>query len=221
MPSMKQTAVVMALVAGIAVAACGSTTTHTVTVTDTVTHSASAITTTTRSSSTSSTTSESTTHSSSSTTAPTATFSTTTSGTATTTTSSETTTRTETAPAFVGTNPNSSAASGPAETAAIAVLTHRGYAPVTTSTYDAGNTLRVLIGRRADGAEHAFFFDQTIYLGTDASAASAHISVISAGDTEVTLAYALRPSGQARVRFALDMGQLSALDPLPSAARRG
>jgi hypothetical protein len=109
--------------------------------------------------------------------------------------------------------------------AAVAELARSGYTPVDTSTYDPTDTLRVLIGTRA-GAQHAFFFDQTIYLGTDASAPSARISVLSQNDTEVTVGYAIfrpgaaAPSGVRRVRFALDMGQLGALDAIPSVALR-
>ncbi len=111
--------------------------------------------------------------------------------------------------------------------AAIAVLARHGYAPVSTATYDPGNTLRVLIGRRTDGGgELAFFFDETIYLGTDATTPSAQIRLLGQSDTEVTLAYAIfRPgaataSSQRAVHFELDMGQLGALDSLPSVAER-
>jgi hypothetical protein len=97
------------------------------------------------------------------------------------------------------------------------------------STYHADDTLRVLIGTRTGASaptERAFFFDQTIYLGTDARLPSAQISLLGHSDTEVTLGYAIyragasTPSTVRRVHFALDMGQLSALDPLPSAAAR-
>jgi len=140
---------------------------------------------------------------------------------------STSTTRTETAPAFVQTTPSSTGPVGHDLSAAIAVLAASNYAPVSTATYDAGNTLRVLIGKRADGTgERAFFFDQTIYLGTDAATPSEQISVVKANDTEVTLDYgiyrpgAAEPSGQRAVRFALDMGQLSALNVLPSVGER-
>ncbi len=109
--------------------------------------------------------------------------------------------------------------------AAVALLARKGYTPVATSTYDAANTLRVLIGR-ASGGERAFFFDQGSYLGTDAAAASARIAVLKSSDTEVTLDYSIykpgqpAPSGARRVRFALDMGQLSPLDPIPGVALR-
>jgi hypothetical protein len=140
-------------------------------------------------------------------------------------TGQSTTTRTETAPAFVGGNPSS--AGGHDLAAAVALLSDHGYEPVSTATYDAGNTLRVLIGRRPGTSdERAFFFDQTTYLGTDASSPSEQITLLDANDTEVTLGYAVyaagasQPDGERRVRFALDMGQLSALDPLPSVAAR-
>jgi len=87
----------------------------------------------------------------------------------------------------------------------------------------------VLIGAASDGrrpGERAFFFNEAAYLGTDASAPSARISVLAHGDSDVTLGYAIfrdgatTPSSVRAVRFALDMGQLSALDPIPSAAAR-
>jgi hypothetical protein len=137
------------------------------------------------------------------------------------------TTRTETAPAFVGTNPTSATAVGHDLAAAIAVLARHGYTPLGTATYDAGDTLRVLIGRRSGTAgERAFFFDQTIYLGTDSSTPSGQITLAGQNDTEATLAYGIyrpgasSPSSTRLVHFALDMGQLSALDPLPSVTAR-
>lgn len=108
----------------------------------------------------------------------------------------------------------------------MAVLARRGYAPVSTATYGPADTLHVLIGAARDGAvpgERAFFFNETTYLGTDASDPSARIEVVAHGDSEVELGYAIggAASGSLRdVRFALDMGQLQALDPLPSAAAR-
>jgi hypothetical protein len=105
------------------------------------------------------------------------------------------------------------------------VLARHGYRPIRNTTYGPGDTLHVLIGSSAAG-ERAFFFDQTTYLGTDASAPSARITVVAHGDTEVTLAYAIyaagasQPTSLRRVRFALDMGQLAALDPLPGVGER-
>jgi LppP/LprE lipoprotein len=217
------------------VAACGSSSPPSVTVTRSssasatsrTTASTSAVASATSSRSSSTTTSAkppTTTTTASSTTTPTAS---TTPTTATTTTT--TTTRTETAPAFVGTNPTSPGAVSHDLAAALAVLAKAGYAPVRPSTYRAGDTLRVVIGTRTGSsvpAEQAFFFDQTIYLGTDARSPSAQISLLSQSDTEVTLGYAIyrtgasTPSTLRRVHFALDMGQLSAIDPLPSAAAR-
>ena len=139
------------------------------------------------------------------------------------------TTRTATAPAFVGTNPTSGGAISHALAAAIAVLARTGFVPLPTPTYHAGDTLRVLIGRHAGTGpptERAFFFDQTIYLGTDARTASAQISLLDHSDTDVTLGYAVyragasTPSSIRQVRFQLDMGMLTALDPLPSGAAR-
>ena len=86
------------------------------------------------------------------------------------------------------------------------------------------DTLRVLVGRAQDGSrpgERAFFFNETTYLGTDASAPSARVQVLAHSDSEVTIGYALRDGAVRAVHFALDMGQLQALDPIPSAAARG
>lgn len=211
------------------IAACGSstpafvTTTHSTSTTPTSSSTTTvASATSSRSSTTRSTTTTSTTTTTTSTASPTE---------STTTTSSTTTatTRTATAPAFVETNPNSSVAISHDLAAALAILARSGYVALHPSTYHAGDTLRVVIGARLGAStptERAFFFDQTIYLGTDARLPSAQISLLSHSDTEVTLGYAIHragtstPSTVRRVRFALDMGQLNAIDPLPSAAAR-
>ena len=213
------------------IAACGSSTPASVTTTRSSSTSPTSSTATTVASDTSS-------HSSTTSSTTRATTRTTTTATTTarpttseTTTSSTTTatTRTETAPAFVETNPNSSGAISHDLAAALAVLARSGYAAVRPLTYHAGDTLRVVIGARLGAStptERAFFFDQTIYLGTDARLPSAQITLLSQNDTEATLGYAIHrpgsstPSSVRRVRFALDMGQLSAIDPLPSAAAR-
>jgi hypothetical protein len=224
------TALGLGAAAAAVLAACGSGSPTSVTVTQTPAAtpstrvSASATTHTTSSRSTTTTTrTEKRTSSTSTTTTATATTTTTTTSTTT------ATTRTATAPAFVGTNPTSGPAISHALAAAIAVLARAGYVPLRTSTYHPGDTLRVLIGARTGAgapAVHAFFFDQTIYLGTDARAPSAQISLLGQNDTEATLGYAIyhagasTPSSMRRVRFALDMGQLTSLDPLPSLAAR-
>ena len=203
----------LALAAVALLAACGSTKTDTVTVTQTQTVTASATHT--------STTATSTTVAPTTSTSSSSTSATATTPTATTTTSTTTTTRTSTGPAFVTPPPTPTGALG----AAVALLARKGYTPVATSSYRAGDTLRVLIGR-ASGGERAFFFDQGTYLGTDASAASGQIAVLATDDTQVTLSYATyragasSASGQRRVRFALDMGRLAAVDPIPSVAIR-
>lgn len=130
------------------------------------------------------------------------------------------------APAFTQQSSSSEGLSG-----AVRVLGGYGFTASDTSTYNPNHTLRVLVGKRtgsSDGySQQAFFFEGERYLGTDASASSAAIEVVSEGDTEVTLAYSLyRPSdslccpsgGQAKVRFQLDNGQLQALDPIPPAS---
>jgi len=88
----------------------------------------------------------------------------------------------------------------------------------------------VLVGTRSgsgDGyGQQAFFFLEGHYLGTDTKEPSAKLRVVSQGDTEVAIAYPLyRPSdalccasgGQRIVHFALNDGQLAALDPIPPA----
>lgn len=128
------------------------------------------------------------------------------------------------------TNPNSESAAGPQLAAAIAVMARQGYVPVETTSYSTADTLRVLIGRRpgagAAPAELAFFFDQSRYLGTDAARPSARVTVVSHLDAEVVLSYAIykpgasTPSGQRFVHFALDMGQITHPDAIPSTSER-
>ena len=107
-----------------------------------------------------------------------------------------------------------------------AVLARHGFIAVSSATYGPLDTLHVLIGRAAGGAERAFFFSERRFIGTDSPQPSARIVVVAHGDSEVTLAYdiyaagAHTPSGQRRGIFALDMGQLSALAALPSVAER-
>ena len=112
--------------------------------------------------------------------------------------------------------------------AATAVLQEKGFTATDTADYHPAQTLRVLIGSRSESgggaAQQAFFFVDGRYVGTDTSQASARVSVVEQGDTEVTLAYALYkksdrlccPSGgQATVRFELNNGSLTPLDPIP------
>jgi hypothetical protein len=145
------------------------------------------------------------------------------------------TTRTAPAPAFVekgGGSGTAGSGTGDSSTAGLAgaleVVRAHGYSVKETSDYHPDQTLRVLVGTGAGSSEghdrRAFFFLDGHYIGTDASSPSAQVSVVSQGDTEVTLAYALyRPddplccpgAGQARVRFQLNDGRLVALDPIP------
>lgn len=112
---------------------------------------------------------------------------------------------------------------------AVGVLQARGYTPQETAQYHPSQTLQVLVGTKssAAGGQQAFFFVDGRYIGTDAKEPSGAIEVLSQGDTEVTLAYALyRPQdppgspsgGQATVHFALNNGKLMALDPIPPAS---
>jgi hypothetical protein len=106
-----------------------------------------------------------------------------------------------------------------------------GYTPGDPSQYHPSQTLQVLLGTRTGSGEghagQAFFFLGGHYLGTDTAAPSGAIRVVSQSDTEVTLAYSLYaphdalccPSGGERtVRFALDNGRLTPLDPIPPAS---
>lgn len=140
-------------------------------------------------------------------------------------------TRTAPGPAFTRTTGGTPAASD--LDAAVGKLRALGFAPLSTRTYDSGQTLRVLVGARTGSADahtqQAFFFDGPRYLGTDAAATSGQIGVIGHGDTDVTLRYGIYrpgdadccPSGAPRtVRFALDSGRLVAVDPIPSLASR-
>ncbi len=114
---------------------------------------------------------------------------------------------------------------------AVAALKARGYTPNETSQYHSNQTLRVLVGTRTgsgDGyGQQAFFFVGERYIGTDTKEPSATVKVLSQSDTEVTLGYPLYRSGdplsnpsagQATVRFQLDNGKLTALDPIPPAS---
>jgi hypothetical protein len=136
------------------------------------------------------------------------------------------TTRTASEPAFTKapTNAEGLAAAG-------AAVRARGFTPTDPSAYHASQTLRVLLGTRhassGSATQRAFFFVNGRFIGTDSSADSARVKVVSQADTEVTLAYALyRRSdpqccpggGSARVRFQLNNGALVALDPIPASS---
>jgi hypothetical protein len=116
--------------------------------------------------------------------------------------------------------------------AAAALVRAKGYTPNDPSQYHANQALRVLVGTRTgsgDGyAQQAFFFVNGRYIGTDAKDPSATLRVVSQGDTEVTLGYPLYRrndplccpgGGQRTVRFQLNNGRLTALDPIPPVER--
>ncbi len=149
-------------------------------------------------------------------------------------TSTPATTRTAPEPAFAeagksSSSGNSGGGGGGGELAAAeAAVRGKGYTVDDQNDYKPGQTLRVLIGtgeHSNDGYDkRAFFFVDNKYIGTDAGAPSAQISVAAQNDTEVVLAYALyKPGnplccpagGQAKVRFQLNNGQLTPLDPIP------
>jgi hypothetical protein len=114
---------------------------------------------------------------------------------------------------------------------AVALLRERGYTAAEPSQYHPDQTLRVLVGTKSGSADdygqQAFFFVGGRYIGTDTKEPSASIKVIAQSDTEVTLGYALYRKGdplaspgggQATVRFQLNNGKLTALDPIPPAS---
>lgn len=136
--------------------------------------------------------------------------------------------RTESAPAYVHEEPSSSELA-----AAIAVVKAHGYTPNDTSEYHPSQTLRVLVGTRTgsgDGyGQQAFFFVGGRYIGTDAAQPSATIAVAGQSEQEVTLVYPIyrandplccASGGQAKVRFALNDGKLTPLDPIPPYSER-
>lgn len=147
-----------------------------------------------------------------------------------------TTTRTAPEPAFTEkSSPSSSSSSSSSESeglvAAVAALHAQGYSTADTSVYHPNQTLRVLVGTRngsTDGyGQHAFFFVNGRYIGTDSKEPSASVRVVAQNETEVTLAYPLyrkgdplsNPTGgQATVHFQLNDGKLVALNPIPPAS---
>jgi hypothetical protein len=142
-------------------------------------------------------------------------------------------TRTAPAPAFTerekSAGGNSGANNGSEGLAAAeATVRAQGYTVDDQGDYHQDQTLRVLIGtgeHSNDGYDkRAFFFVDGRYIGTDSTQPSAQLSVTSQSDTEVVLAYQLyKPGnplccpagGQAKVRFQLNDGQLTPLDPIP------
>ncbi len=146
--------------------------------------------------------------------------------------SSGSTTHTAPEPAFTEHGGTAAAETTGAEAAAaVATVKAHGYTPNDASEYHANQTLRVLTATRtgsADGyAQRAFFFVDGRYIGTDASAPSASVRVVSQSDTEVVLAYPLyRPhdplccpgGGEATVHFQLNDGRLVPLQPIPPAS---
>ncbi len=137
-----------------------------------------------------------------------------------------TTTRTATAPAFTEKGAGGTTTEG--LPAALAVVRTHGYTAKETSDYHPNQTLRVLVATGTDSNDgynkQVFFFVDGRYIGTDSSRPSAMVSVVAQSDTEVTLAYSLYRSndplccpggGQAKVRFQLNNGHLTPLDPIP------
>jgi hypothetical protein len=134
--------------------------------------------------------------------------------------------RSSSGPAFL-----SQGASAQGLDGALAVLHSHGFSALDTGQYRSDQTLKVLVGARQGSADshvqQAFFFVNGRYLGTDTSQPSAQIHVAGQSDTQVTLAYSLYRSrdplccpsgGQAQVRYQLDNGRLTPLDPIPGAS---
>ena len=138
------------------------------------------------------------------------------------------TTRSAPEPAFTQEKPASES-----EAAAAALIRSKGFTPNNSSEYHSNQALRVLVATRTgsgDGyGQQAFFFVNGRYIGTDTKDPSAKLRVVSQSDTEVTVAYPLYRrndalccpgGGQATVRFQLNNGRLTPLDPIPSLERR-
>jgi hypothetical protein len=137
------------------------------------------------------------------------------------------TTRSAPEPAFTQEKPPSEG-----EAAAAALVRSKGFTPNNSTQYRSNQALRVLLATKTgsgDGyAQQAFFFVNGRYIGTDTREPSATLRVLSQSDTEVTLAYPLYRKndplccpggGQATVRFQLNNGRLTALDPIPPVER--
>jgi len=112
---------------------------------------------------------------------------------------------------------------------ALAKVGSLGYTVKSTSSYNEGNTLRVLIGvatGSADGYnQRAFFFVNNDYIGTDTLNPSATVNPNWQTNDTVSLSYPLyRPSdpmccptgGAAQVRYYWNGARLVPLDPIPS-----
>ncbi len=135
-------------------------------------------------------------------------------------------TRTSGAPAFAKPESGQQALKS-----AMATVESQGYTPIETAQYNPKQTLRVLTARKSGSGgsyqQHAFFFVDSRYIGTDTAQPSGSLKVVSQNETSVTLAYGLYRSGdspccpsggQGTVRFQLNDGHLQALDPIPPAS---
>lgn len=116
-----------------------------------------------------------------------------------------------------------------ARRAAVSVLTENGFKPVRLSDWRADASLRVLVGRDAEGRHRGFFFVGNEFVGNDAADISGRVKVAAARRRSVTLAYSLYevgdeaccPSGgEARVTFRREDGALVADKPIPPVTSR-
>lgn len=112
---------------------------------------------------------------------------------------------------------------------AVELVRSRGFEPARLRDYNPRRTLRVLLGKRTDGARLAFFFVGDRYIGNDAGEASGKVRVRRQANRRITLAYGTYAPGDkgccptggpVNVRFDWDGAALRPLDPLPPAQQR-
>lgn len=124
--------------------------------------------------------------------------------------------------------PTTGGDSASARALALATVQAEGYDVVDPQTYAPQNTLTVLVGinsKSATGAfQHAFFFVDGEYIGTDTKDPSAGIDVAFQSGNQVALNYALYKAadpnccptdGSATVRYRWSGQNLEPLDPIP------
>jgi LppP/LprE lipoprotein len=117
----------------------------------------------------------------------------------------------------------------PSLSEALSEVESEGYEASDTSTYDSSAPVAVLIGVKVPTADarrqHAFFFADGRYLGTDTKNTSAGIDVAYQTGSTVALEYELfepddamccPSAGSATVRYRWNGQQLVPLDPIPS-----
>ena len=107
---------------------------------------------------------------------------------------------------------------------AVERVAQAGYTVSDTSSYDASQQLRVLIGSAGPYNQKAFFFLGGDYLGTDTLAPSAQLAFGGEDGNVVTIVYTLyRPQdpmnaptgGKVGIRYQWNGTRLLPLDPIP------